>query len=309
MPLAPEYAAMFAAMAEQPGPAIADMTPVQAREVYRLMRPANPDLTVGSVQDNTCPGPDGNPIGLRIYTPEGPGPFGVLVYYHGGGWVIGDLDCSDAACRDLCRTAGIVVVSVDYRLAPEHQYPAAADDCIAATAWCAANTSALNGNGQLAVGGESAGGNLAAVVAQQARDHAGPAIVFQLLLYPVVNCDMSSGSYIENADGPLLETSTMHWFWDHYCPDTAQRNEPKASPLQAMSLADLPPALVLTAEFDPLRDEGKAYADALQAAGNAAEYHCYDGLVHDFFATAQMFKASRPGLELACERLRQHLAT
>ncbi|MFK7914126.1 MAG: alpha/beta hydrolase [Pseudomonadales bacterium] len=309
MPLAPEYAAMFAAMAEQPGPSISEMSPAQARELYRMMRPVNPDLSVANVEDATCPGPDGNAIGLRIYTPEGSGPFGTLVYYHGGGWVIGDLDCSDAVCRDLCRTAGINVVSVDYRLAPEHRYPAAAEDCIAATAWCAANASKLNSNGKLAVGGESAGGNLAAVVAQHARDNGGPAIALQLLLYPVVDCDMTQGSYIENAEGPLLETSTMHWFWDHYCPDTEQRQQPLAAPLRASSLAGLPPALVLTAEFDPLRDEGKAYADALSAAGSAAEYHCYDGLVHDFFATAQMFKASRPGLELACERLQQHLAS
>lgn len=307
MPLAPEYEAMFAALAEEPGPALTDLDPAAAREMYRMMRPVNPDLRVSRITESSCPGPAGNQIPLRIYTPEGPGPFGVLVYFHGGGWVIGDLDCSDAACRDLCATAGCVVVSVEYRLAPEHRYPAAAEDCIAATAWCAANAEALDGNSRLAVGGESAGGNLAAVVSQHARDHGGPAIDFQLLLYPVVDADMSRGSYQENAEGYLLETSTMHWFWDHYCPDAQRRAEPLASPIQASSLADLPPALILTAEFDPLRDEGLAYAEALQAAGGEAEYHCYDGLVHDFFATAQMFQASRPGMELACERLRQRL--
>ncbi|MGI9325029.1 MAG: alpha/beta hydrolase [Pseudomonadales bacterium] len=307
MPLAPEYAAMFAQLAEAPGPAISEMTPGEAREMYRAMRPLNPELPVANVAEQSCPGPQGNTIPLRVYTPSGSGPFGILVYYHGGGWVIGDLDCADAVCRDICETAGCVVVSVDYRLAPEHPYPAAVDDCIAATAWCADNAALLGGNGKLAVGGESAGGNLAAVVAQHARDKQGPDIDFQLLLYPVVDADFSTTSYQDNCEGYLLERATMHWFWDHYCPDLQQRGEAKATPLNAADLSNLPAALVLTAEFDPLRDEGSSYADALNAAGSKAEYCCYEGLVHDFFATAQMFKASRPGLELACERLKAHL--
>jgi acetyl esterase len=306
MPLAPEYQAMLTELAAQPGPSIAEMAPADARAVYRLMRPDNPDLAVGSVADRRIPGPAGD-IPVRIYTPAGDGPFGVLVNFHGGGWVIGDLDTADAVCRDICRTAGCVVVSVDYRLAPEHRFPAAVDDSVAATAWAAANMTTLHGNGRLAVGGESAGGNLAAVVSRHARDAGGPDLCFQLLLYPVTDCDLGRPSYAANGQGYLLETATMRWFWDHYCPDPAERRHPDASPLHADDLHGLPPALVVTAEFDPLRDEGEAYAAALRDAGVAAESVRYDGLVHDFFATAQIFQSSRPGFEHACAVLRKAL--
>ena len=307
MPLVPEYQAMFEALAEEPGPAITELTPEQAREMYRMMRPANPELVVGAVANRTIPGPHGD-VPMRIYTPEGTGPFPVLVNFHGGGWVFGDLDTADGVCRDICRTAGCVVVSVDYRMAPEHLFPAAVEDSYAATCWVADNMSELNGNGRLAVGGESAGGNLAAVMCLKARDENGPGIHFQLLLYPVVDADMTRQSYIDNAEGYLLETSTMHWFWDYYCPDVTQRQDPLASPMRAASHADLPPALVVTAEFDPLRDEGELYAETLRAAGTEAQAVRYDGLVHDFFATAQMFEASRPGFEHACKELAQQLA-
>ncbi len=276
--------------------------------MYRLMRPANPEIPVAAVEDRRIAGPAGD-IPLRIYTPEGPGPFPVYVNFHGGGWVIGDLDTADAACRDICRTAGCVVVSVDYRLAPEHVYPAAVDDCCAATAWVAEHMDELNGNGRLAVGGESAGGNLAAVVCQWARDNAGPEIHYQMLLYPVTDCHFEWDSYRENGQGYLLELETMRWFWDHYCPEPSQRQQPQASPLRAGNLAGLPPALVITAEFDPLRDEGEAYAAALRAAGTPTEAVRFDGLIHDFMATAQVFQASRHGFEHACRALRQALTS
>ncbi|MFX3658022.1 MAG: alpha/beta hydrolase [bacterium] len=308
MPLAPEYQAMLNELAAQPGPAIAELAPADARALYRLMRPANPDLAVARVEDRRIPGPAGE-IPLRVYTPAGDGPFPVLVNFHGGGWVIGDLETADAVCRDIARTAGCVVVSVDYRLAPEHAFPAAVEDSFAATAWVADNVRMLNGNGRLAVGGESAGGNLAAVVSRMARDRGGPQIDFQLLLYPVTDCDLERPSYQANGQGYLLELATMRWFWDQYCPDHAQRRSPDASPLRADDLSRLPPALVVTAEFDPLRDEGEAYAAALRDAGVAAEAVRYDGLVHDFFATAQIFQASRPGFEHACQALRRALAT
>lgn len=307
MPLAPEYQAMLTEMAAQPGPAIADMPPADARALYRLMRPANPDLAVARVEDRRIPGPEGE-IPVRIYTPEGTGPFPIFVNFHGGGWVIGDLETADAVCRDIARTAGCVVVSVDYRLAPEHTFPAAVVDSFAATAWVAENARALNGNGRLAVGGESAGGNLAAVVSRLARDRGGPNIHFQLLLYPVTDCDLTRPSYEANGQGYLLEQATMRWFWDQYCPDPEARRHPDASPLLADDLSRLPPALVVTAEFDPLRDEGEAYANALRDAGVTVDAVCYDGLVHDFFATAQVFQASRPGFEHACQALRQALA-
>ena len=306
MPLAPEYQAMLAQLAEQPGPAITELSATEAREVYRMMRPVDESIAVGSVTNRTAPGPAGD-IALRIYAPAGAGPFPVFVNFHGGGWVIGDLDTADAACRGLCNAASCVVVSVDYRLAPEHAFPAAVDDAYAATCWAAEHQAELNGNGRLAVGGESAGGNLAAICCLKARDESGPDIDFQLLLYPVVDADMTRGSYIENGEGYVLETGTMHWFWDHYCPE-AERANPHASPLRAASHANLPPALVVTAEFDPLRDEGELYAEALRGAGGVAEARRYDGLVHDFFATAQLFDASRGPFDEVCGLLRDALA-
>ena len=306
MPLVPEYQAMLEALAAEPGPPIVEMTPEEARALYRMMRPLNEDLAVGEVTERGVPGPAGE-VPLRIYRPQASGPHPVLVYFHGGGWVIGDLDTADAACRDLCETAGCVVVSVDYRLAPEHRYPAAVDDCYAALEWVAGNGGELGGNGRLAVAGESAGGNLAAVLSLKARDEAGPEIDFQLLLYPVVDHDLSRPSYVDNGTGYILETPTMRWFWDHYCPDPASRSHPYASPLKAADHSGLPPALVMTAEFDPLRDEGNLYAETLAAAGTQAEAICCDGLVHDFFATAQQFKASRAPFEAACAALRKAL--
>ncbi|MBX3706329.1 MAG: alpha/beta hydrolase [Pseudomonadales bacterium] len=298
---------MLTQLAEQPGPPLASLAPPDARQMYRMMRPLNPDIALAAVADRTIAGPTG-PIPVRIYTPAGKGPFPVLVNLHGGGWVIGDLDTADAACRDLANTAGCVVVSVDYRLAPEHRYPAAVEDSYAATVWAADNMAALNGNGRLAVGGESAGGNLAAVVCQQARAAGRPRIDFQLLLYPVTDCDLTRASYAANGWGYLLETDTMRWFWDQYCPDPARRAEPAASPLRAADLGKLPPALVVTAEFDPLRDEGEAYARALEAAGNRVTMRRFDGLLHDFFATAQAFPSSRAAFEEVCGHLARALA-
>ena len=307
MPLAPEYQALLAELAEAGGPALADLSPAEGREMYRLMRPLDPDLAVGTVTERTVPGPAG-PIPVRVYAPAGSGPFPVYVNFHGGGWVIGDLDTADAVCRDICTSAGCVVVSVDYRLAPEHRYPAAVEDASAAIRWVADNMQALSGNGRLAVGGESAGGNLAAVACRQARDQGGPEIHFQLLAYPVTDCELDRASYRENGEGYLLERESMRWFWDHYCPEPELRRNADASPLRAKDLTNLPPALVVTAEFDPLRDEGEAYASALAAAGCQVEAVRYDGLVHDFFATARLFPSSRAGFEQACRALRDALA-
>jgi acetyl esterase len=307
MALANEYAAMFEQLAQQePAPPIWEMTPEQARELYRTMRPVNPDLAIHKCEDRTIAGSQGD-IPVRIYTPEGDGPFGILMNFHGGGWVIGDLDTADAVCREMATLAGVIVISVDYRMAPEAPYPAAVIDAYDATAWAAQNMAELNGNGKLGVTGESAGGNLSAVVSLKARDTGGPKINFQCLLYPVTDCDFSRGSYTENGEGYILETKTMHWFWDIYCPDQAQRKEAFASPLRADNLSKLPPALIVTAEYDPLRDEGEAYAEALDAAGTEATVLRYDGLVHDFLATSAMFECSRKGLQATVSAIKQHL--
>lgn len=307
MPLSAEYTALFKQLAEgDPTPPLWELTPQQGREMYRMMRPLNTELPIFKTAQQTIAGSQGD-IPLRIYTPQGDGPFGVLMYFHGGGWVIGDLDVGDAVCREFATLANLVVVSVGYRKAPEDPYPAAVIDAYDATQWAAQNMATLNGNGKLGVTGESAGGNLSAVVALKARDENGPKIAFQCLLYPVTDCDMSRGSYTENGEGYLLETKAMAWFWDNYCADENQRKEAYACPLLAADLSNLPPALVVTAEFDPLRDEGEAYAAALQAAGTQAEAVRYDGMVHDFFATAPMFESSRVGLLATINTLKQYL--
>ena len=208
-------------------------------------------------------------IGARVYTPEGNLPMGVLVYFHGGGWVLGDLESHDRVCRALANQAGCVVVSVDYRLAPEHVFPAGAEDCYAATKWVSENAASINADAtRLAVGGDSAGGNLAAVVSMMARDRGGPAINFQLLLYPVTDCALDTPSQKEfAADGFVLSRADMEWFWKNYADTVAEKNNPYACPLRAKDLKSLPPALVLTASHDPLRDEGERFAGRLIAAG------------------------------------------
>ena len=226
-------------------------------------RPPGPD--VGEVIDAVLPGPAGD-LPYRLYRPATPGPHPLVAYFHGGGWVLGSLDSDDPLCRDLCVRADAVVVSVNYRHAPEDRFPAAADDAFAAVQWLAEHATELGAvPGQLAVAGWSAGGNIAAVACQLARDTGGPEISGQLLLTPAVDSDLSRPSYVENADGYILPTALMHWFWNHYA-DPADREDPKAAPLRG-ELAGLPPAVVVTADFDPLRDEGTAYAEALAAAG------------------------------------------
>ena len=308
MALAPEYQAMFDQLAENgPAPGISDLPVPDGRAVYRSMRPVNPDLPVHKTEDFNIEGPLGE-IPVRVYHPAGDGPFGVLVYFHGGGWVIGDIDTADSVCRELSTLASLVVVSVDYRLAPEHLYPASIVDSYAAVCWAAENQQRLNGNGKIGVAGESAGGTMAAVMSQMARDENGPTIAYQCLLYPVTDYDLSRESYALNGAGYLLETATMKWFWDTYCPDEAARKHPNASPIQAESLANLAPALIMTAEFDPLRDEGEAYGAAMNAAGSTAEVVRCDGLVHDFFSTAAAFECSRAPFLSAVEKLKAHLS-
>ena len=304
MPLHPEYEAMLAAIEELGGPKLIEMSIPDAREMFRMMQPVV-DTPVGKVENTAIDGPGGQ-IPLRIYTPsevdETPP---VAVMFHGGGWVIGDLDTADSQSRELCAGAGCIVVSVDYRLAPEHRFPAAAEDSFAATRWASENGAALGGDpARLAVVGDSAGGNLAAVVALMARDAGGPAISAQVLAYPVTDGSrFDTASYRDCAEGYMLTAEAMHWFWDHYA-DPEARTDPRASPLLADDLSGLPPALVMTAEYDPLRDEGEAYAKALEAAGNAVECIRFDGFLHGFFAHGPTMPATRPAMQKACALIR-----
>jgi len=252
----------------------------QARFVMTQLstgRPPGP--TVGEIVDGTLPGAAG-PLAYRLYRPVSPGPHPVVVYFHGGGWVLGSHESDDPLCRDLCKRANALIVSVDYRHAPEARFPAAADDGLAAVRWVAEHAAKLGGRpGALAVAGWSAGGNIAAVTCQLAHATGGPRIAGQLLLTPVTDCDTSRPSYAENANGYILTTSLMKWFWDHYA-DPAARTDPKASPLRARDLSKLPPAFVVTCEFDPLRDEGIAYAQALAAAGVPVSHMTARGHTH-----------------------------
>ena len=259
---------------------------------------------VAGVEDRMLPGPGGE-IPARTYVPFGKEPFPVLVYFHGGGWVLGDIELSDGLCRTLANTTGCIVVSVGYRLAPEHPFPAAVDDAFYATQWAAANASGFGGDPlRLAVSGDSAGGNLAAVVAQIARDRGKPAIQFQLLIYPATDAACDTPSYSENAEGYFLTKAAMQWFWNHYLPKDVDRCHPHVSPLRADNFADLPPALVITAEFDPLRDEGELYAQRMQAAGTPVQLIRYNGMIHGFFAMGGLIDQGRMAVQQAAAALR-----
>ena len=234
------------------------------------------------VEDRTIAGPGGE-LGVRVYYPVGGEDFPVLMWFHGGGWVLGGLHTAEYDCRQLANDVGCAVVSVDYRLAPETPFPGAIDDCFAATLWVAASAAELGIDARrIGVGGDSAGGNLAACVAYRARERDQP-LAFQLLVYPVIDADFCRASYVDNGEGFLLTRDAMKWYWDCYVPDPEERTNPEVAPIHARDLAGLSPALIITAEFDPLRDEGEAYGEALRAAGVAVEVQRYDGMIHGFF--------------------------
>jgi cation diffusion facilitator CzcD-associated flavoprotein CzcO/acetyl esterase/lipase len=293
--LQPDVMVMLDMMAELNLPPIESMPPPAAREFMTAMSSQRaPGPEVGEVVDGTFPGADGQALNYRLYRPSTEGPHPVVVYYHGGGWVLGSHDSDDPLCRDLCAQSNSIIVSVDYRHAPEARFPAAADDAFAALVWVAENTSTLGGiPDQRAVAGWSAGGNLAAVVAQMARDAKGPKIAGQLLLTPVTDSDLSRPSYTENAEERVLTTSLMTWFWDHYV-DVTDRANPKVAPLRATTLEDLPPAMIVTCEFDPLRDEGAAYADALARAGVPVNHLRARGHIHTSIPAVDMLPSGAP---------------
>jgi acetyl esterase len=230
----------------------------------------------------------------------------VLVYFHGGGWTIGDLDTHDTLCRELCNQTRCAVVSVDYRMGPEHRFPAAVNDCIAATRWVRDHASDLKIDAsRLAVGGDSAGGNLAAVVSIDARDHDGPAIVFQLLIYPATDQHRNAPSHTENAQGYLLTADTMDYFVENYIDNKAHYADWRASPLLHTDLSHLPPALIITAGFDPLRDEGAEYAKRLTAAGNRASYVNFPRQIHGFISMGRVLDESHTAVALCASELRR----
>jgi acetyl esterase len=286
MPVDPQCAAILEVIAAKGSPFEGD-DHLGARAAYAATTKVyRHDVAgIGEITNRTIAGP-GGVLPLRIYRPDAlvDGTVGgALVFFHGGGWVIGDLDTHDHLCRYLGAKAGCVVVSVDYRLAPEHKFPAALEDCVAAVRWVAENAGDLGIDpARLAIGGDSAGGNLAAAAAIELRDHGGPKPVLQLLMYPAVDFTADNDSLHENAEGYILTRTAIEKFADWYLPDRAARSDPRASPQLAAHHTDLPRAWVQTAEFDPLRDEGQAYAQTLAKHGVQVEYKCYAGMVHGF---------------------------
>jgi acetyl esterase/lipase len=275
-------------------PPMDSMSPTDARlfsEALSAARPPGPD--VGDVVDGTLPGGDGE-LAYRLYRPPTDGPHPIIVYFHGGGWVLGSESSDDPFCRDLCVGADAIVVSVNYRHAPEARFPAPVDDAVAAVTWVAEHAADLGGDGTpVAVAGWSAGANLAAVVCQHACQAGGPRLAGQLLVTPVTDGDMAQPSYSENGTGYILTAELMRWFWDHYA-DPADRSDPRASPLQAGGLEGLPPAVVVTAEFDPLRDEGCAYAEAMDGAGVRVRHVDAPGHTHTSLLAVGMLPSGAP---------------
>jgi acetyl esterase len=305
MALDPQARAVLDQMAKTGIQSVEALSVEEAREASAAMAAMQgaPEPVAG-VEDRMLPGPGGG-IPIRIYAPSGEEPFPVLVYFHGGGWVLGDIESSDGLCRILANAAGCIVVSVDYRLAPEHPFPAAIEDAYYSTQWVAENASSFGGDSsRIAVCGDSAGGNLAAVVALIARDRGGPAIQFQLLVYPATDAACNTPSYQENAESYFLTKAAMQWFWNHYVQNDADRSHPHASPLQAKSLAGLPAALVITAEFDPLRDEGEQYAERMRAAGTPVQLTRYNGMIHGFFTMSEILDQGRTAIQQSAEALR-----
>ena len=309
MPVDPQIQVVLDALAALEAPEFSEQTPAQVREAFKAFSMAGAgEPEVGSVEDRTIPGPDG-PIPVRVFRPSGEGTAGGLVFYHGGGWVIGDLDSHDSLCRQFCAGAGVVVVSVDYRLAPEHPCPAASEDAWAALGWVAANAVELGiDTGRLAVGGDSAGGNLAALMALRARDAGGPALGLQVLIYPATDLVMAHPSITENGEGYFLTAESMQWFCGHYLGVDREHGDPTdatVSPLRANSLAGVAPARVVTAEFDPLRDEGNAYAARLADEGVEVELDENPGMIHGFFQMGALAPSANAAVGRAVDHVKR----
>jgi acetyl esterase len=307
MPLHPQARAMLDQLAAAGSVDLTALPPTVVREVFANLSPPGSPEPVAEVVERALPGPAGE-IPVRVYRPAAGGRLPAVAYFHGGGFVVGSLDTHDGTCRALANRSGCLVVSVDYRLAPEHRFPAAPEDCYAALRFLAERGDEIGADpGRLAVAGDSAGGNLAAVTALLARERRGPELRFQLLVYPVTNHRFDTDSYRENGEGYLLTEPLMRWFWGHYLERPEEGEQPIASPLREKDLRGLPPALVITAEYDPLRDEGEAYAARLREAEVPTALRRYPGQIHGFFSMFELLDDGRVALEAASAALRQAL--
>ncbi|MBW0088016.1 alpha/beta hydrolase [Pseudonocardia sp. KRD-184] len=309
MALDPQTQGLLEAMQDQGMKSFEQMSVSEARDAAMAFRGLQAEpAAVAAVHDRTIPGADGE-LPIRIFVPGGEGPLPVLTYFHGGGWVIGNLEVADKPCRALAAASGAIVVATQYRMAPETKFPGAVDDCYAALQWVAANAAEFGGDpSRLGVIGDSAGANLAAVVALKARDEGGPRIRAQVLTYPVTDATSDLPSRRENAEGYLLTAGSMDWFWRHYLREPGDGKNPYASPLLAADHSGLPPALVLTMEFDPLRDEGEAYAEKLKAAGVPVTLQRYDGLIHGTYWMTAAIERSGELYRAIAEFVRSELA-
>ncbi|GAA5079387.1 acetyl esterase [Thermocatellispora tengchongensis] len=295
--------AFLAQMAESDAKPLHEMSPEEARGLTAMLAGMyGPGPEMARVEDH-----DLGRFRVRVLTPEG-APRAVIVYYHGGGWVIGNIDEYDTLGRILARRTGAAVVMADYRKAPEHRFPAAVEDSWTALRWAGERVEEIAGaRVPLIVAGDSAGGNLSAVMTLRARDAGGPRIAMQVLVYPVTDHDMDNGSYKDPANQVMLTRETMAWFWDHYAPDPADRARPDASPLRAGDLSGLPPAVVLTAEHDVLRDEGEAYAARLREAGVSVDLRRFPGQMHGFFSMVGLLPGHTEGLDHVVRAIQAHL--
>lgn len=312
MPLDPQAAAFLEQLARQRLHPIETLPVDLTRRAAALGNAASldpPELAL--VENRQITRPDGTELLIRITVPKDqPAPHGICLYFHGGGWVLNSIDTHDDLVRRLTAESGCVFVNVEYRLAPEFKYPAAIDDAYTALLWAYEHASELGCDpNRIAVSGDSAGGNLAAAVCLMSRDRGGPPIGFQALIYPITDCNFERPSYQENAEGYFLTRREMKWFWNHYVSSPDQMREPYASPLLASSLAELPPAIILTAEFDPLRDEGEAYAAALRAAGVSVTLRRYDGMIHAFVRRVQQFDAAFTAIQEIGQQLRSTIGS
>jgi acetyl esterase len=309
MPLDPKVKEFLYIMKKIGAPPVSSMTPEEARRSI-LDKPKLPfsPPPISRAADSVIPGPGGD-LTIRVYTPEGKGPFPILIFSHGGGFVLGNLDTHDPVCRNLCAGAGCVVVAVDYRLAPENKFPAATDDCLAATCWAAENAEALGGDpNRICVGGDSAGANLSTVTAMRIRDEGGPNLRGQLLVYPLTDYHTPGTPSIKKFAGLFLTWEEMVWFAEQYIGDPSEIDHPHVHPLRARDLSDLPPALVMTAEYDPLRDEGERYAERMASRRVPVRHIRYNGMIHGFFGFLGIFDQAEQAHNDACGWLKNRFA-
>ncbi|MFD2923419.1 alpha/beta hydrolase [Halobacillus naozhouensis] len=306
MVLDPQVKVLLEQLEANGAPPLESLPPEYARQAFEALEgnAGEAQEPVEGIEERSIPGPNGA-IDIRLYTPRGTGPHPALIFFHGGGWVVGSLDTHDNVCRALTNLADCVVVSVDYRLAPEHKFPAAVDDCYTAAKWIADHPFPFNIDpSRIAVGGDSAGGNLSAVISHLAKERGTPKLVHQLLIYPSTDFTVETASMKDNSEGYFLTRGSMVYFRDHYLRTPEDAQNPLASPFLINNLSELPTATVITAEYDPLRDEGEAYARRLKEAGVPVVLKRYEGMIHGFVSMADKLDQGKRALEQAAGELR-----